>query len=73
MPRKSLIRGAIDVPDGNLPPLRLLDGDGYIASFVHRPTVATYPIYDYERLWVCFNSASRSHLERSTRAVTRWR
>lgn len=64
-PRKSLTLGAIDVPDAYLLPLvrGLLDGDGHIANFVHHPTIATYPEYQYERLWVCFNSASRSHLE----------
>ena len=65
MPRKSLVLGAIAVPDSFLGPcLRgLFEGDGNIANFVHRPTVAKYPDYEYERLWTCFNSASRRHLE----------
>jgi hypothetical protein len=64
-PRKSLTLGPIDVPDEYLCPLLrgLFDGDGHIQNFVHRPTVSTYPEYEYERLWVFFNSASRSHLE----------
>lgn len=64
-PRKSLTLGAIAVPDRfALPLLRgLLDGDGHIASFVHRPTTATYPDYEYERLVVSFYSASSAHLE----------
>jgi len=63
-PAKSLILGAIDVPDAVLAPcLRgLFDGDGHISNFVHHPTLKTYPNYRYERLWTCFNSASRSHL-----------
>lgn len=65
MPRKSLVLGAIDVPDQHLLPLvrGLLDGDGTISNFVHHPTVKTYPAYEYERLWAVFTSASRAHLE----------
>lgn len=65
MPRKSLILGGIDVPDEFLhPTLRgLFEGGGHISNFTHRPTVRTYPNYEYERLWVYFNSASRRHLE----------
>jgi hypothetical protein len=64
-PAKSLTLGAIDVPDAVLAPcLRgLFEGDGHIQNFVHRPTRATYPDYEYERLWTFFNSASRPHLE----------
>src|SRR5438046_4171751 len=63
-PRKSLTLGAIDVPDAYLVPLArgLMDGDGSILNFVHRPTVQTYPNYRYERIWVCLNSASRPHI-----------
>jgi hypothetical protein len=65
MPAKSLILGRIDVPDAFLAPcLRgLFEGDGNIENFTHHPTVKTYPNYTYERLWTCFNSASRPHLE----------
>lgn len=65
MPRKSLALGPIDVPDAHLLPLirGLLDGDGTIQNFVHRPTVKKYAEYRYERLWVYFTSASRPHLE----------
>ena len=65
MPAKSLILGAIDVPDEFLAPcLRgLFEGDGHIQNFVHHPTPSTYPEYTYERLWTYFNSASRRHLE----------
>ncbi len=63
--RKSLTLGAIDVPKEFLADLvrGLLDGDGTIANFVHRPTLRTYPDYLYERLQVRFGSASRAHLE----------
>lgn len=65
MPRKSLVLGAIDVPDQFALPLvrGLLDGDGSIYTLVHRPTPSTYPNYEYERLWVFFTSASRRHLD----------
>jgi hypothetical protein len=65
MPRKSLVLGGLAVPDSVLAPcLRgLFEGDGNLQNFVHRPTIATYPTYEYERLWTCFNSASRRHLE----------
>ena len=64
-PRKSLTLGAIDVPDAYVIPLArgLMDGDGSILNFVHRPTVKTYPNYQYERLWLCFHSASRPHID----------
>lgn len=64
-PRKSLVLGAIDVPDRSLlPTVRgLFEGDGHISNFVHRPTPSTCPDYEYERLCVYFNSASRPHLE----------
>lgn len=65
MPRKSLTLGAIAVPDTFLLPLvrGLLDGDGSIQNFSHRPTRSTYPTYEYERLWVFFASASRAHID----------
>jgi hypothetical protein len=64
-PRKSLTIGALNAPDKFLfPMLRgLFDGDGHISNFIHNPTPSTYPEYRYERLWVYFNCASRSHLE----------
>jgi hypothetical protein len=64
-PRKSLTLGAIDVPDAHIAPLArgLMDGDGGIANFVHAPTLAAYPDYQYERFIVSFSSASRPHLE----------
>jgi LAGLIDADG-like domain len=64
-PRKSLTLGAIRVPDAYLVPLArgLMDGDGSILNFVHRPTVKAYPNYRYERLRVCFHSASRPHID----------
>jgi len=63
-PRKSLTLGAIGAPDRFIVPLArgLMDGDGGIANFVSAPTIATYPNYQYERLIVSFNSASRDHL-----------
>ena len=30
---------------------------------MHAPATKTYPNYAYERLWVYFNSTSRSHVE----------
>lgn len=64
-PRKSLTIGAIDVPDEFIAPLArgLFDGDGSVRNFVHAPTRSAYPVYMYERLWVYFTCASRSHLE----------
>jgi hypothetical protein len=64
-PRKSLTLGAIGVPDEYLVPLArgLMDGDGTILNFLHRPTVKAQPNYWYERLWVCFHSASRPHID----------
>ena len=64
-PRKSLTLGAIDVPNAFLIPLArgLLDGDGSVCVFRNRPTRAKYPNYEYERLWVFFLSASRSHID----------
>lgn len=64
-PRKSLTLGGLDVPNQYLIALvrGLLDGDGNIANFVHKPTARRYPHYRYERLWTFFNSASRAHLE----------
>lgn len=63
-PRKSLTLGGLLVPDDILPECAhgLLDGDGSISNFTHRPTKKTYPDYRYERLHAEFNSASRAHL-----------
>jgi hypothetical protein len=65
MPRKSLVLGAIDVPDEHLMPVvrGLLDGDGTVYTLIHHPTLRTYRRYRYERLWTFFNSASRKHVE----------
>ena len=64
-PRKSLTLGPIDVPDAHLLHLArgLLDGDGSISVFRHRPTPREYPNYTYERLWVFFLSASKCHID----------
>ncbi|MEA2662682.1 MAG: hypothetical protein QOH08_2254 [Chloroflexota bacterium] len=64
-PAKSLTLGAIDVPEEFLLPVvrGLLDGDGSIVNFVHRPTKRLQPSYRYERLMAQFSSASRAHLE----------
>ena len=64
-PRKSLTLGAIDVPDEYLLALArgLLDGDGSVCVFRDKPTRAKYPDYEYERLWVFFLSASRTHID----------
>src|SRR5438477_8785856 len=36
---------------------------GRFVSFATGPTRAKYPNYEYERLWVFFLSASRSHID----------
>lgn len=41
----------------------LLDGDGSISHYVHRPNARTYPGYLYRRLTVRFHSASPEHLK----------
>jgi hypothetical protein len=63
--RKSLTLGALQIPDEMfLPAVRgLLDGDGSVYNFVHRPTRREYPDYWYERLLVKFRSASRPHID----------
>jgi hypothetical protein len=60
-----LTLGSIEVPAAYLAPLArgLMDGDGSILNFVHRPTVKAQPKYWYERLKVCFHSASRTHID----------
>lgn len=62
--RKSLTLGALQFPDGLLFDVvrGLLDGDGSIAHYVHRPVLRDYPRYLYRRLSVLFHSASRDHL-----------
>ncbi len=64
-PRKSLTLGAIDVPDEYFLALvrGLLDGDGGVYRRIQRPTRKAYPLYEYDRLWVYFTSASRSHVD----------
>jgi LAGLIDADG DNA endonuclease family protein len=64
-PRKSLTLGEIDVPNAYLLSLTrgLLDGDGSVCVFRNKPTRAKYPNYEYERLWVLFLSASRTHID----------
>lgn len=64
-PRKSLTLGALRVPDEHFFDCArgLLDGDGSIANFVHRPTRRAHPDYRYERLVVKFHSASREHID----------
>ena len=64
-PRKSLTLGPIAVPDAHLLQLvrGLLDGDGSIMVFRHKPTPTEYPNYSYERLWVFFLSASKCHID----------
>lgn len=64
-PRKSLSLGPITVPDDYFFHMvrGLLDGDGSIAHYVHRAIKKHDPTYVYERLNICFHSASRQHLE----------
>lgn len=63
--RKSLTLGGLKFPDGLLFDVArgLLDGDGSIAHYVHRPVLRDYPRYLYRRLSVLFHSASLNHLE----------
>ena len=65
-PAKSLTLGGIDVPDAVFTDLTrgLMDGDGSLENYVHHPggNVSRYPNYRYERLNVCFHSASPKHL-----------
>ena len=63
MPRKSLVLGAIDVPDSNVSHLvrGLLDGDGSILNFVYEGTGKARGTY--EALRTVFNTASRAHVE----------
>jgi hypothetical protein len=41
----------------------LLDGDGSVDCYVHKPIKSVDSSYLYQRLGVRFNSASRAHLE----------
>ena len=63
-PKKSLtMRGLRVAPEFFLDVVRgLLDGDGSIAHYVHKPNSADYPNYQYRRLCVRFYSASEAHL-----------
>ena len=63
MPRKSLVLGAIDVPDSNVSHLvrGLLDGDGSILNYMYQGTGKARGTY--EALRTVFNSASRAHVE----------
>ena len=63
MPRKSLVLGAIDVPDSNVSHLvrGLLDGDGSILNYMYQGTGKASGTY--EALRTVFNSASRAHVE----------
>jgi hypothetical protein len=63
MPRKSLVLGAIDVPDNNASHLvrGLLDGDGSILNFMYEGTGKARGTY--EALRTVFNSASRPHVD----------
>ena len=64
-PRKSLTLGPL-----SFPPVYfwhvvrgLIDGDGSVKHYVHRPVRARYPLLTYERLQVVFHSASLRHME----------
>ena len=63
MPRKSLVLGAIDVPDSHVSHLirGLLDGDGSILNYVYEGTGKARGTY--EALRTVFNSASRAHVD----------
>ena len=62
--RKSLTLGELQIPEELFLHLvrGLLDGDGSIAHYVHRPVARKYPRYRYRRLSVRFHSASPEYL-----------
>jgi hypothetical protein len=63
--RKSLTLGRLIFPNDRLFDVvrGLLDGDGSISHYVHRPVLRDYPRYLYRRLSVLFHSASFDHLD----------
>ena len=63
--RKSLTLGGLEFPDVLLFDVvrGLLDGDGSVRHYVHRPVLHDYPRYLYRRLSVLFHSASFNHLD----------
>jgi hypothetical protein len=63
-PRKSLTLGSLAVPRDLFSETArgLLDGDGSILNFRY-PGTGKARGREYETIWVCFNSASRAHLE----------
>jgi len=63
-PRKSLVLGAVDVPDHLLAHLLrgLLDGDGSIINKRARADTRRSPTYTWEYLRTSFLSASRPHI-----------
>src|SRR5438093_1590760 len=64
-PRKSLTLGPLSFPPEYFwDVLRgLIDGDGSVKNYIHRPVRARYPLLTYERLQVVFHSASLPHME----------
>lgn len=63
-PRKSLVLGALDVPDEYFPDFLRghLDGDGSVIHYVDKYLIRKNPSYVYDRLFVYFISASPSHI-----------
>lgn len=64
-PRKSLTLGALSFPPEYFWHVvrGLIDGDGSVRCYVHRPVKARYPHLTYERLEVLFHTASLAHTE----------
>lgn len=64
-PRKSLTLASLAVPvEFIAPAIRgLIDGDGSVECYVHKPIKKVDRTYGYQRLIVSFSSASRVHCE----------
>jgi len=64
-PAKTHTIGMLDIPDKFFPDFLRghLDGDGSVTTYTDYYNTKKNPKYVYERLWVRFISASRSHVE----------
>jgi len=64
-PRKSLTLKSLDIPNEYFPDFLRghLDGDGSIIHYTDRYLTKKNPLYVYDRVFVYFLSASRSHIQ----------
>jgi hypothetical protein len=64
-PRKSLTLGRLSFPPEYFWHVvrGLIDGDGSVNCYVHRPVKTRYPLLTYERLEVIFHTGSLAHAE----------